>query len=131
MTNQDAFTTVWQHFIVEKNPPSYVQDTKEPDGIQCMYRGNDGAKCAFGIFIPDELYIDTFEKKLSAWVLEQLKRVGYRKLDGVSYNVFHYMQQFHDDAVYEYIKKQTNFHEQMEQQMRQWASTAGFTIPGE
>ena len=50
MTNQEAFNRVWQHFVVEKQPRSYVNN----DG--CCYRGPNGAKCAVGVLIPDELY---------------------------------------------------------------------------
>ena len=53
MTNQEVFNTVWNHFVVDRNTYS-VDET----GV-CQYRGEgpkEGAKCAIGLFIPDDIY---------------------------------------------------------------------------
>lgn len=43
------------------------------DDMTCVYRGNEGAKCAVGLFIPDELYSTTFEGKPAGMVINSLK----------------------------------------------------------
>jgi hypothetical protein len=58
MTNQEIFNKVWQHFVVEGNPRSV-----EPEKRYCAYRGPNGSKCAFGLFIPDEKYDPEMERK--------------------------------------------------------------------
>lgn len=51
---QEWFNKVWQHAIVEKNPPSV-------EGY-CLYRGPKGAKCFVGVLIPDDKYKPTFDR---------------------------------------------------------------------
>jgi hypothetical protein len=55
-TEQEIFDRVWQHFVVEENPLSYDETGS------CKYRGCGGAKCAVGIFIPDDLYDPALDK---------------------------------------------------------------------
>lgn len=50
MTNQEIFTRVWTHFVTEKNPKSVTEK-----GI-CAYRGPNGAMCAIGILLQDDVY---------------------------------------------------------------------------
>ena len=59
MTTQEAFNTVWQHFVVEKNPPAtFITD----DGrVRCRYRDSDGNRCAAGVLIPDHLFNELME----------------------------------------------------------------------
>lgn len=56
LTRQDVFNRVWDHFITQDQPFS-----KDGTGDTCKYRGQHGAKCAFGIFIPDDKYTKNFE----------------------------------------------------------------------
>jgi hypothetical protein len=55
MTKQEAFDRVWDWFVVQGKPRS-----SNPRG-ECFYRGDDGAKCAVGVLIPDPEYKDHFE----------------------------------------------------------------------
>ncbi len=55
-TNQEAFDIAWRHFVIEKNGPSVITDATIKGGFSCRYRGENGARCAFGLFIPDEAY---------------------------------------------------------------------------
>ena len=57
MTRQEVFDKVYTHFVTEGNPPSM-------DGQECLYRGPNGLKCAAGLFIPDELYLESMEERL-------------------------------------------------------------------
>ncbi len=50
LSRQEIFDKVWDWFVTEGNPRSVG-----PDG-ECLYRGPDGARCAAGVLIPDELY---------------------------------------------------------------------------
>lgn len=62
MTDQKIFDKVWDHFILRKQPLSQVA----PSIINiaaCCYRGENGAKCAGGIFIPDDEYSSDMEGK--------------------------------------------------------------------
>lgn len=58
MTNQEMFNKVYQHFIVENNGPSYDASIDA-----CCYRGPNGAKCAAGLFIPDDRYSPRMERQ--------------------------------------------------------------------
>jgi hypothetical protein len=87
-TNQEIFDTAWQWFVVEKNPASHL-----PTG-QCKYRGPNGKKCAFGIFIADEDYCIDMEEKLAGSVMN---RAGLFSYKGYS-DLFCSLQSAHDNA---------------------------------
>jgi hypothetical protein len=53
VNRQDALNANWQYFVVEGHGPS-MRGGDWPNN--CAYRGVDGAKCAIGCIIPDELY---------------------------------------------------------------------------
>jgi hypothetical protein len=59
MNKQEIFDKVWQHFAVEKHPRSLSYP--EVFAGACAYRGANNAKCAIGIFIPDEIYNEMIE----------------------------------------------------------------------
>lgn len=46
MTEQDAITRVWTHFIIDRNPPGF-----DPDERHCCYSAPNGARCAIGCLI--------------------------------------------------------------------------------
>lgn len=53
-SEQEMLDKVYEHYITNNQLPSYyIGDTW---AIHCRYRGPNGTKCAFGLFIPDELY---------------------------------------------------------------------------
>ena len=49
MKQQEAFNKVWQHFVVEKNPPG-----RSGDGIGCFYCTPEGNRCAVGALVTME-----------------------------------------------------------------------------
>lgn len=52
LTPQEAFDTVARHLFAQGRLA--LRDFGGEEG--CVYRGDDGCKCAVGILIPDELY---------------------------------------------------------------------------
>jgi hypothetical protein len=52
LTRQEILDKVVEHFT-EQGCPSVNEDN---DDVSCLYRTENGHKCAVGIFIPDELY---------------------------------------------------------------------------
>lgn len=53
MNKQDIFNRVWDHFVTKGGSASF---RKHGGGTTCAYRGEDGARCAVGVLVPDELY---------------------------------------------------------------------------
>lgn len=56
MTNQEAFDKIVRHLFSMKH-----RSLRPGDGEECVYRSEDGNKCAIGCLIPDELYNPSFE----------------------------------------------------------------------
>lgn len=54
-TAQEVFDKVYNHLM--------TQMMRCEDGITCLYRGDDGLKCAAGCLIPDEEYTMNMEEK--------------------------------------------------------------------
>jgi hypothetical protein len=64
MNEQQIFDRVADHLATQKKQ-SATSDRKT-----CLYRGLDGTKCAFGIFIPDSCYDDRIEGNGASDLLE-------------------------------------------------------------
>ena len=94
MTEQEVFDKVVNHLLEQKYQASY-------EGA-CVYRAPDGASCAVGCLIPDELYDEEMEgsslhlpdDKLVA-ALEELDLWQHRKL-------LKDLQEVHDSVPEEY-----------------------------
>ena len=54
---QWIFNKAYRHFIINKNPRSYNEES-----CACMYRDGKGNKCAIGLFIPDDVYHPSLEQ---------------------------------------------------------------------
>lgn len=54
LTKQEVFDKVWDWFVLQDKPRAMFGDG-------CVYRGEDNACCAIGLFIPDDLYTDELE----------------------------------------------------------------------
>lgn len=63
-TAQEVFDKVYNHLMTQMKICT--------DKFNCLYRGEDGLKCAAGCLIPDEYYKEEMEEK--AW--EQLVTKG-------------------------------------------------------
>jgi len=61
MTRQESFNHICLNLIAATRPSVYRDFTIEE--TRCQYRGEDGAKCAVGWLIPDDLYHPHMEGK--------------------------------------------------------------------
>ena len=61
MTRQESFNHICRNLIGATRPSVYRDFTIEE--TRCQYRGEDGAKCAVGWLIPDDLYHPHMEGK--------------------------------------------------------------------
>ena len=61
MNRQESFNYICRNLIAASAPSVYRDDTIEE--TKCQYRGEDGAKCAVGWLIPDDLYHPHMEGK--------------------------------------------------------------------
>jgi len=101
LTNQEIFTKVWNHFVIEEQPFSIdhdrelAYDTHEDDQNRCAYRGPGGTKCAVGLFITDENYSPSIEGFFVSTLFED----GY--LSGIGEESLHLLRRLqvvHDDS---------------------------------
>lgn len=53
MTDQEIFDKVAKHLLTQKAV------SKDEEG--CVYRGENGLKCAIGVLIPDDVYTSSLE----------------------------------------------------------------------
>jgi hypothetical protein len=66
----------------------------------CAYRGEDGTRCAVGVFIPDELYspdmegFDAEHVLLACGLISEREQQGSDRLD-----LLGHLQTIHDDAI--------------------------------
>jgi hypothetical protein len=60
MNRQEVFDSVSRH-LIEQGCKSVSPDDMEIGSYTCMYRGEQGTKCAIGALIKDEYYCTTFE----------------------------------------------------------------------
>ena len=72
LTAQDIFDRVYNHFIVKRRPRS-TRALPGDSHDTCAYRGNYGAKCAAGLFIPDHLYEEEMEGGLCTDIKDKLE----------------------------------------------------------
>jgi hypothetical protein len=76
MTCQEAYDKVVEHFVDNMQPKSVGGEwTSDAESISCAYRGKGGAKCAFGVLIPDEVYTNTIEGNLASTLIDELKEI--------------------------------------------------------
>jgi len=93
MTEQEVFNTVWNHFVVNRGPVSVDANNN------CLYRGPDGARCAVGLFIPDELYRESMEQEAIKDVRKQLGDQSAALPEGCDL-LLQRLQMAHDDAAW-------------------------------
>ena len=66
---QEAFDTVVNHLRAQKVRSLLPEGSHEPGN--CAYRGENGTKCAFGPFIPDDKYTPQMEGLNVLFLIEQ------------------------------------------------------------
>lgn len=95
MNNQEAFDKVCDHLM------QMIVPSKE-DGL-CVYRGENGLKCAIGTLIPDELYFPSLESygsvndlmNTTAKELEPIQKL----FKGLNLNLLIDLQIIHDSSI--------------------------------
>lgn len=130
MTRQEMFDRVWQHFVVEKGPPS-------GDVNRCNYRDPSGAKCALGLLIPDALYDPKMESLGTDALLRcypAIRALLAEGFDGTPAQLgeFSYrLQRCHDDAVSEAVCEDAagTFHSLIAKRLTDLAGSYVLTIP--
>jgi hypothetical protein len=109
MTKQEIFDKVWQHFVVEKNRRSAPGPNNTDPGLTCYYRhpSGDGRRCAVGLLISDEHYVEALEG-LSSWrapVIRRLEMSGIENAEDLT--VFlRELQKAHDCSDGEFVDEQ-------------------------
>ena len=130
-TQQEAFDIVWQAFVVEGRPQSVGTRGR------CFYRGPNGARCAVGLLMPDELYEARFDevvtsaKMLPAHVQNACcSQDGRRGLVGIltAPLLLTALQRAHDTFI-EGVSTGT-FQEHMRSHLADVAWRFGLTVPG-
>jgi hypothetical protein len=61
--------------IIETLEKEFKGVSLDEDKGKCMYRGENGAKCAVGCFIPDEGYDKNMENKIASKLLGQYTKL--------------------------------------------------------
>jgi len=70
MTLQEAFEKIWQYFVIEKHGPS--MQANKCGVLECAYRGDNGARCAIGVLIPDAQYSRGMEQKSASAIYSKV-----------------------------------------------------------
>lgn len=128
MTKQDMFDKVWDHFIT-KNAPFSAVPLGNGEGLvisyKCRYRGDNGAKCAAGLFIDDEHYDPDFENSGvgDVFVQEALMNSGF-PIDLIPF--LRELQNAHDGA---FRVTDTENKENLNSRLREIAKTHQLEIP--
>lgn len=112
MLAQEIVDRVYQHFIVEKNPPSIDKDGR------CLYRGPNGTKCAAGLFIKDEEYKPDFEGMTAYTLGDTLPALRDKIIIG--------LQMLHDQCTRECVLHKTTFLELFSSELQRYCEDNGF-----
>jgi hypothetical protein len=94
-SNQEVFDVVAKHLLIQ-NAKSMIKNMYLTD-LMCAYRGKNGAKCAVGILIPDELYAPDME---GTTIDGPVIRMALKKVvsSEVHYNLIEALQNVHDKS---------------------------------
>lgn len=87
MTNQEAFDRMVTHLRKQGGK------SEAHDGM-CVYRAPSGRRCAVGVLITDEFYLDELEGQLVRD--EQMRLVLNKAIPGVDLGLLDMMQEVHD-----------------------------------
>lgn len=104
-----------------------------PNGVTCLYRGQDGLKCAVGFLIPDERYVQSLDEGNSAGAADQWNVQEAVCPDGMSLSdgefLYQLQRQLHDGL----DSKPPSFGEALEAAAVKFAGEFGlaYTAPAE
>jgi len=118
MTNQEIFDQVYRHFVLESGKPSFTRDPITEE-ISCKYRGPDGARCAAGLFIPD----DKYDPKCEGFQCDKaFEKLNFNFNGDLAFLLK--LQQLHD-----ILCRSDSFKEEMEEGLKFLADNENLTIP--
>jgi len=107
MTPQEIFDTVAKHLFTQGKPAKQlVPDPDLDDGVddyQCRYRAADGTKCAVGVLLPDELYVESMEGQSLSGLIMNAGKQGLPELPSwmeENASLLMYLQGAHDSDFY-------------------------------
>lgn len=95
MEAQEIFDKIMAHLR--------AQNARAADVSGCLYRTDDGLKCAMGCLIPDKLYNHTMEGKgVSSLIVDHPELFKYLGIEdhASTYFLLRDMQSLHDDDLY-------------------------------
>lgn len=115
---QEMFNTVWNHFVVNKSPPSV-------HGGFCEYfNESTGARCAVGLLLSPEDAKRIAQINLIATSVEELTAFGALEVPEDILPFVTLLQSVHDNSA---LSK--DFYESFVEGMRSAAVTHGLTVP--
>ncbi len=134
MTRQEIFNEVWGRFILDRAPASFTPnpDLNSDSTALCAYRGPGGARCAVGLFIPDEIYDPRLENVNPAGLLFHLD--SYTQSDPFLVMLLehhHFLEELqvcHDDSCVASLQGDS-FHVVIEQKLRELAWDEDLEVP--
>jgi len=92
-TNQEAYDLVKAH-LTRPGARQAVKKRPEHDAPMCMYRTDDGNRCAAGAMIPDEQYKGSIEGISIEALVRDMHKVALHP--GVSLSLIQRLQGVHD-----------------------------------
>lgn len=123
-TLQQAFSKIWTHFIIDKNPPSWDEKLGS-----CAMVDEDGNRCAVGCLLPKKVWV---ENGLDGADSEDKKVVRLFKKSGADSHLIENLRHFqamHDDAATWGGKTSAKFRPVFKEKMQAFARNSGLTIP--
>lgn len=130
MTLQELYDIVWKHFVIEKGLASINPHTR-----LCCYRSPDGAKCAIGVVIPDEIYDPQMENRSIRMLIEGLGSFAAipsiaKLFEGIPIDTLGDLQYCHDKAAeYSIHHSDFDFHAEIKERLESFSRTYNLQIP--
>jgi len=111
------FDKVWEHFVINKNSPSF---TIPQTGVyRCQYRGPNNTRCSIGCLIPDEKYNPIFENQSSPDILSYI---------GIDISEVHPRLLVELQMSHDLLVSHDGFHEKIKKRLTSVANVFGLTV---
>ncbi len=100
MTPQEIFDTCAAH-LLSQGKRSYLSKQQAKNlnldlaNVSCAYRGENNCKCAIGILIPDNEYLEEMEGKIPN-AIKNLLNPDLKEIFSVNYKLLFKLQGIHD-----------------------------------
>lgn len=94
MTQQEVFDKVARHLLTQNKPCEGNYNGR----TICLYRNDEGLKCAAGCLIPDEFYSEVFEGKRFGAVHDLMYELGFTPFSSEVLYLISTLQNLHDEC---------------------------------